>query len=125
MTGPSRRRAFTTTSLLFLLPLACSENCHIGRNNPPAAGTGAIDTSAQGAVSGVPVKREVPHSKESASEIMDRESKEPLSPRGDVAIPSHRILPVDNGAIPNPSGRGAKDGGSPSGPPPTGSGGAR
>ena len=40
---------------------------------------------------GVPVTKEVPHSKETIPEIRDRERTHPLPARGDTAIPSHKI----------------------------------
>ena len=49
--------------------------------------------------SGVPVTKEVPHSKETTSGIRDRERTNPPPARGDTAIPSPRIPPAgrDNG----------------------------
>jgi hypothetical protein len=40
---------------------------------------------------GVPVTKEVPHSKETIPEIRDREKTNPLPPRGDTAIHPHKI----------------------------------
>ncbi len=40
---------------------------------------------------GVTVTKEVPHSKETISEIKDREMTNPLPARGDTAIHSHKI----------------------------------
>jgi hypothetical protein len=40
---------------------------------------------------GVPVTKEVPHSKESIPEIKDRERSNPPPSRGDTAIPSHKV----------------------------------
>ncbi len=40
---------------------------------------------------GVTVTKEVPHSKETISEIRDRERTHPLPARGDKAIHSHKI----------------------------------
>ena len=37
------------------------------------------------------VTKEVPHSKESIPEIKDRERTNPPLPRGDTAIPSHKV----------------------------------
>ena len=50
----------------------------------------ADDRAATGSV-GVPVTKEVPHSKEAIPEIRDRERTTPPPPRGDTAIPSHKI----------------------------------
>lgn len=51
-----------------------------------SAGNGAETGSAGG-----PVTKEVPHSKEAVPEIMDRERTNPPPPRGDTAIPSHKV----------------------------------
>lgn len=49
--------------------------------------------------------KEVPHSRETVQDIKEREAKEPLPPRGDTAIPSHRIPRGDNTvAPPTPAG---------------------
>ena len=48
------------------------------------------------------VTKDVPHSTESVSDMKEREAREPLPPRGDVAIPSHRIPRGDNTAAPAP-----------------------
>ena len=40
---------------------------------------------------GVAVTKEIPHSKESIPEIKDRERTDPPPPRGDTAIPSHKV----------------------------------
>ena len=45
---------------------------------------------------GVTVTKEVPHSKETVPEITDREKTNPLPPRGDRAIHSHRIPRAGN-----------------------------
>jgi hypothetical protein len=42
------------------------------------------------------VTQEVPHSTESITDIREREAKEPLPPRGDKAIHSHKIRGADN-----------------------------
>ncbi|HEY6096969.1 MAG TPA: hypothetical protein VIU83_02850 [Candidatus Deferrimicrobium sp.] len=51
-----------------------------------AAGAGA-ETGGPG----VAVTKEVPHSKETLSEIRDREKTNPLPAKGDREMPSHKI----------------------------------
>jgi hypothetical protein len=58
------------------------------------------DAQAGGISSGQPVTKEVPHSKESVSDLKEREARKPRPPRGDVAIPTHRILLEDNVTVP-------------------------
>jgi acetamidase/formamidase len=55
----------------------------------------ADDTTGAGRV-GVTVTKEVPHSKETIPEIKEREMTNPLPPRGDTAIHSHKILREGN-----------------------------
>jgi len=66
------------------------------------AGEKAIvtDTTPGAGNVGVTVTKEVPHSKETISEIRDRERTNPLPSRGDTPIHSHKIPPTgnDNGA---------------------------
>jgi hypothetical protein len=47
--------------------------------------------SAETGSAGVPVTKEVPHSKETTQEIRERERTDPPPPRGDTAIPSHKV----------------------------------
>ena len=47
--------------------------------------------SAETGSAGVAVTKEIPHSKESIPVIKDRERTNPPPPRGDTAIPSHKI----------------------------------
>ena len=54
------------------------------------AGAAADDRAETGNV-GVPVTKEVPHSKEAIPEIRERERTNPPPPRGDTAIPSHKV----------------------------------
>lgn len=58
-----------------------------------AAGCGE---QASGSSSGRTVTKEVPHSKESIQEIEKRTRQEPAVPRGDEALPAHRIVIGDN-----------------------------
>ena len=54
---------------------------------------------------GVPVTKEVPHSKETIPEIRDRERTNPLPAREDTAIRSHRIpRTVNDDCMPIPPG---------------------
>jgi len=57
---------------------------------------------ASNQATGNKVEKDVPHSTESVSDMKEREAKEPLPPRGDVAIPSHRIPRGDNTVAPAP-----------------------
>jgi len=61
-------------------------------------GTGekAAAAGAETGTVGVPVTKEVPHSKEAVPDIRDRESTAPLPPRGDTEMPSHKILRTVN-----------------------------
>ena len=74
--------AFTLCGLLAFS--ACS-------SEHPAPVTGTSEPAA-----GRTITREVPHSTESITDIREREAKEPLPPRGDTAIHSHKIRGVDN-----------------------------
>jgi len=59
-------------------------------------GTGAEEEG----IPGGKVTKEVPHSKESASDIKKRDAKEPPPSRGDVSIPFRSYPRGDNAAIP-------------------------
>ena len=63
-------------------------------------GTGQKETRAENTAgtgsAGVPVTKEVPHSKETIPEIKDREKTNPLPARGDTAIHSHKIPRAGN-----------------------------
>jgi hypothetical protein len=61
-------------------------------------------TGTSGPAAGRTITQEVPHSTESITDIREREAKEPLPPRGDVAIPSHRIRLNDNNVANPPAG---------------------
>jgi hypothetical protein len=88
-----------------ILALACACTlcgllalCACSSQRPaPVAGT---SESAAGRT----VTQEVPHSTESITDIREREAKEPLPPRGDTAIPSHRIRLNDNNGENPPAG---------------------
>jgi hypothetical protein len=54
------------------------------------------DNTAETERTGVTVTKEVPHSKETVPEIIERERTNPLPPRGDTAIHSHKILRPGN-----------------------------
>src|SRR5512134_2261253 len=97
------RRPYLATALaLFgvLECIACSSSRAIPAGGPSPGEPAADSTRAGEPVPGQTVTKEVPHSGESVSEIKEREAREPLPPRGDVAIPSHRILRGDNTAAP-------------------------
>ncbi|HEX9205030.1 MAG TPA: hypothetical protein VF853_03800 [Candidatus Deferrimicrobiaceae bacterium] len=53
-------------------------------------------TGTSESAAGRTITQEVPHSTESITDIREREAKEPLPPRGDMAIHSHKIRGVDN-----------------------------
>ena len=74
---------------------------------PPASFAGdrsgeaaTCDAQAVGTSPGQTVTKEVPHSKDSVSDIKEREAGKPAPPRGNVAIPTHRILLEDNVTVP-------------------------
>lgn len=80
--------------LLSVAPGCCRRTLQTGGNGAPA------DTANGTVGGGVTVTKEVPHSKETIPEIMDRERRNPLPPRGDRAIHPHGIPRTgsDNGA---------------------------
>ena len=55
---------------------------------------------------GVPVIKQVPTSRETMGDIHEREAVKPTPPRGDVAIPFHRI---PRETVPHPSSRVTND----------------
>jgi hypothetical protein len=99
---------------------ACSSDRTVPAGGNPPGGPAAERAQAGEPVTGQPVTKDVPHSTESVSDIKKREAKDPLPPRGDVAIPPHRIPRGDNAAAP-PAGKpaGTEKPGEPS-PPGTG-----
>ena len=91
------------TGVLFLLLLMVFLPRHpssIAGNHPGEAVP--CDAQAGGISSGERVTKEVPHSKESVSDLKEREAGKPPSPRGNVAMPTHRILRGDNTVAPAP-----------------------
>jgi hypothetical protein len=80
-------------SLLLSLSVAagCCNRCYGTREE--AART---DNTAGAERAGVTVTKEVPHSKETIPEIMDREMTNPLPAREDTAIHSHKIPRAGN-----------------------------
>ena len=89
--NPSRRNVFRGIclgSLLLSLSAApgCCRRCIETREKGAPA-----DNAAGTEHPGVTVTKEVPHSKETISEIRDRERTHPLPARGDKAIHSHKI----------------------------------
>jgi hypothetical protein len=80
-------------SLLLGLSVAhgsCKVWCGAGQKAARAENTEETGGAA------VTVTKEVPHSKETIPEIMDRERTNPLPARGDTAIRSHRISRAGN-----------------------------
>jgi hypothetical protein len=82
-------------SLLLSLSVAqgcCKRCCGTGEK------TAQMDNTAKTGSVGVTVTKEVPHSKETISEIRGREMTNPLPARGDTAIHSHKIprAEIDN-----------------------------
>ena len=93
---PACRNLFLPVSIgILLLSLSAAPGCcnrWIGaRENAAPADRGA-DTGSVG----VPVTKEVPHSKETIPEIRDRERLNPPPARGDTEMPSHKILRTGN-----------------------------
>ena len=87
----ARRKVFLLASiggLLLFLSVApgCCRRC-MGTSEKAAP----TDNTAGAERSGVTVTKEVPHSKETITEIRDREMTNPLPARGDTAIHSHKI----------------------------------
>jgi hypothetical protein len=80
--------AVTLGGLLLSLSVTpgCCRRC-IGTKEKAAP----TDNTAETARPGVMVIKEVPHSKETISEIKEREKTNPLPARGDIAIHSHKI----------------------------------
>jgi len=74
---------------------------------------------------GQTVTKEVPYSKESVSDIKEREAKDPLPPRVDTVIPLYRKPGGDNSALPSPTAPGPGRTNQPSGADPDETGGTR
>ncbi|MCL5884133.1 MAG: hypothetical protein M1377_02070 [Deltaproteobacteria bacterium] len=99
---PERQRGLhwaAIGALLVSLPVApacCKRWCGAGQE--PAKTENAAGTV------GVTVTKDLPHTKETLPEIRDREKTNPLPPRGDIAVHSHKILRAvsDNGIAPPP-----------------------
>jgi hypothetical protein len=91
----------------FVIPLlsACSSPVHtITSSEASPAGPAAAGGQPGEPASGKAVTKEVPHTSETVSGIREREAEEPHAPRGDVAMPPHRIRPGDNAATTSPPG---------------------
>jgi hypothetical protein len=84
---------------------ACTPARAIAANGTPPAGPVAAGGQPGESAAGKTVTKEVPHTSETVSEIREREAREPHAPRGDVAMPPHRIRPGDNAATTLPPGR--------------------
>ena len=102
MRGRCLHTAAALTLVAVLVLSACSSSRAVTRRETSSCEPAAENAQAGEPVKGQEVTKEVPHSKESISDIKEREAKEPLQPRGDVAIPSHRILRGDNTVAPTP-----------------------
>jgi hypothetical protein len=101
---PACRNVFLLVSiggLLLSLSVApgCCRRCIETRENATLQ-----DNTVETGHPGVTVTKEVPHSKETITEIRDREMTNPLPARGDRAIHSHKIPRTgsDNGTSPPP-----------------------
>jgi len=101
-----RGRTFHLAAALTLLAVPVLSSCSSTRAGSPTRSSPGVAASDNAHTScpctGKTVTMEVPHSKETVSDIKEREAMEPLPPRGDVAIPSHRIQRGDNTAAPTP-----------------------
>ena len=78
-----------------LLGLSVGPGCGKGWTGTGQDAARAENTAGTGST-GVPVTKEVPHSKETIPEIKDREKTNPLPARGDTAIHSHKIPRAGN-----------------------------
>jgi len=91
---------------LTLFAVLILSGCSSGRavtSSEMTPGSPGLDNARSGEpVTGRTITKELPHAKESATDIEQREAKDPLPPRGDVAIPSHRIQRGDNTVAPPP-----------------------
>lgn len=93
---PACRNFFLLISIGSLLlglsvaPGCCKRRCGTGEKSALVDNTAGIERA------GVPVTKEVPHSKETISEIRDREKTNPLPARGDTAIHPHKIPRAGN-----------------------------
>lgn len=94
--SPACRNVFLLVSIGSLLlslsvaPGCCKRWCGTGQNAARAENT------AETGSAGVAVTKEVPHSKETLSEIRERERTNPLPARGDTAIRSHKVHRAGN-----------------------------
>jgi hypothetical protein len=93
---PALRKVSLLVSIggLFL-GLSAAPGCGKGWTGTGQDAARAENTAGTGSA-GVPVTKEVPHSKETIPEIKDREKTNPLPARGDTAIHSHKIPRAGN-----------------------------
>ena len=92
----ANRSIFLLVSIgILLLSLSVAAGCckRCGVTREKAVRT---DNTAGAERAGVPVTTEVPHSKETISDIEERERTNPLPARGDTAIHSHKIPRTGN-----------------------------
>ena len=125
MKGSRTAFAAARSVLPVLLLLACSTHHTATTSAVSSRAAGQDNTQAEGSTSGQSVTKEVPYSKESVSDVKERESKEPLPPRGDVAIPVQPKPRGDNAALPYPTPPGPEGKIDPSGGKPAEPGGSR
>ena len=106
-TATPRRIAGVLFLLLLIVFLPLPPASFAGDRSGEAA---PCDPQAGGTSPGRTVTKEVPHSKDSVSDIKERDAGKPPPPGGNVAVPTHQILPGDNvTAPPAPEGGSIKD----------------
>jgi hypothetical protein len=123
MRGRNLQLAAALALFAVLFPSACSSTRTVTSGGTPPGEPAADGAQAAEPVPGREVTKEVPHSAETVSDIKEREAKEPLPPRGDVAIPSHRIQRGDNTVAPAPPAGAPAGNDNPGEPNPGGTGG--
>ena len=97
-TTAAPRRIAGVLFLLLLVPfLPPRPASYAGDRSGEAA---PCEAQAGGTSPGQAVTKEVPHSKDSVSDIKERDAGKPPPPGGNVAVPTHRILPGDNVTAP-------------------------
>ena len=114
----------TTLTLFAVLVLsACSSTRGVATSGKSPGEPAPDRAQAAEPATGREVTKDVPHSMDSIPDIQERGTTGPLPPRGDVAIPSHRILRGDNTVAPTPPAGAPVDIDKPGEPPPAGTGG--
>jgi hypothetical protein len=93
---PALRKVSLLVSIgSLLLGLSVGPGCGKGWTGTGQDAARAENPAGSGSA-GVPMTKEVPHSKETIPEIKDRERTNPLPARGDTAIHSHKIPRAGN-----------------------------